>query len=86
MATSNRLGFGRRQEIGGRAQQMFDHFRDDATDYAEQGRDKLQRAGRSISHFVREEPLEAALIGASITMAVGVAVVLSRLWIRRISR
>ena len=71
MATSNRLGFGRRYDIDGRAREMYDHLRDEATEYAEQGRDKLQRVGRSVSHFVREEPLEAILIGASVAMATG---------------
>ena len=36
-----------------------------------------------MSYFVREEPLEAILIGASVVMVAGVGLVLYRLWMRR---
>lgn len=67
----------------GRAQEMFEHLREDAAEYAEQGRDRVQRAGRTVSHFVREQPLEAILIGSSIAMVAGVGLVLCRMWMRR---
>jgi ElaB/YqjD/DUF883 family membrane-anchored ribosome-binding protein len=62
---------------------MLEHLREDASDYAEYGRDKAQRAGRTLSHFVREQPLEAILIGASMAMVAGVGLVLCRMWMRR---
>jgi ElaB/YqjD/DUF883 family membrane-anchored ribosome-binding protein len=62
---------------------MLEQLREDASEYAEQGRDGIQRAGRNLSHFVREQPLEAILIGASIAMVAGVGLVLCRLWMRR---
>ena len=67
----------------GRAREMVEHFREEATGCAERGRNKVQRAGRNLSHFVREQPLEAILIGASAVMAAGVGLVLCRLWMRR---
>jgi ElaB/YqjD/DUF883 family membrane-anchored ribosome-binding protein len=62
---------------------MLEHFREDASEYAEHGRDSVRRAGRTVSHFVREQPLEAILIGASIAMVAGVGLVLCRMWMRR---
>ena len=66
-----------------RAREMLEQFRDDASDFAEHGRDRVQRAGRGLSHFVREQPLEAILIGASIAMVGGIGLVLCRMWTRR---
>ncbi len=67
----------------GRAREMLEHLRDDASEYAAEGRDGVRRAGRTVSHFVREQPLEAILIGASIAMMAGVGLVLCRMWMRR---
>ena len=67
----------------GRGREILEHLRDDAADYAGHGRDRAQRAGRSVSHFVREQPLEAILISASIAMVAGVGLVLCRMWMRR---
>lgn len=67
----------------GRTREMLEQFRENASDYAEHGRDRVQRAGRTLSHFVREQPLEAIVIGASIAMMAGVGLVLCRLWMRR---
>jgi ElaB/YqjD/DUF883 family membrane-anchored ribosome-binding protein len=66
-----------------RAREMLEHIHEDASEYAEHERDKVQRAGRALSHFVREQPLEAILIGASIAMVAGVGLVLCRMWMRR---
>ena len=67
----------------GRIREMFEQFREDASEYAGQGRDRVQRAGRTVSRFVREQPLEAILIGASIAMVAGVGLTLCRMWMRR---
>ena len=83
MATSNGPARSRGNAPAGRAREMFEHFGDDASDFAEHGRDRVQRAGRGLSHFVREQPLEAILIGASIAMVAGIGLVLCRMWTRR---
>jgi len=83
MAISNGPIRSPRNVASSRTREMLEQFRDDASDYAERGRDKVQRAGRTLSHFVREEPLEAILIGASIAMVAGVGLVLCRMWMRR---
>jgi len=83
MAISNRPARSRGNVAAGRTREMFDQFREDASDCAEHGRDRIQRAGRALSHFVREQPLEAILIGASLAMVAGVGLVLCRMWMRR---
>lgn len=83
MAISNGPIRSRGNVAASRTGEMLERFRDEATDYAERGRDRVQRAGRTLSHFVREEPLEAILIGASIAMVAGVGLVLCRMWMRR---
>jgi ElaB/YqjD/DUF883 family membrane-anchored ribosome-binding protein len=83
MAISNGPVRSRGNVPAGRARETFEQFREDASEYAEHGRDRVQRAGRALSHFVREQPLEAILIGASIAMVAGVGLVLCRMWMRR---
>jgi len=83
MAISNGPLRSRGNVPAGRAREMLEQFREDASDCAQNGRDRVQRAGRALSHFVREQPLEAILIGASIVMVAGVGLVLCRLWMRR---
>ena len=73
----------RGNDLSSRAGKILHHVQDEASDYATHGRDGLQRAGRDLSHFVREQPLEAILIGASVAMMAGVGLVLCRLFIRR---
>jgi ElaB/YqjD/DUF883 family membrane-anchored ribosome-binding protein len=52
-------------------------LRASASEYCEEGRDKVRRAERGFEQYVREQPLKSVLIAA------GVGMVLGRFWIRR---
>jgi ElaB/YqjD/DUF883 family membrane-anchored ribosome-binding protein len=69
------------QELGGMAREMAqDHveqLRASASEYGEEGRDKVQQIERSFAQYVREQPLKSILIAA------GVGLVLGRFWMRR---
>ena len=73
----------RGNDLSSRAGKILHHVQDDAVDYATHGRDGIQRAGRNLSHFVREQPLEAILIGASVAMMAGIGLVFCRMWTHR---
>jgi len=59
------------------AQEEFEHLRESASEYKDQGRDKVQQVERTIEQFIRERPLKTVLIAA------GVGLLLGRFWMRR---
>ena len=52
-------------------------LRDSATEYTEQGRDKVRQVERAIEQFIRERPLKTVLFAAGVGLLVG------RFWMRR---
>ena len=69
------------QELGGMAREMarekVEQLRASASEYCEEGRDKVQEVERSFEQFVGQHPLKAVLIAA------GVGMLLGGLWMRR---
>ncbi len=69
------------EELGGMArktaQEKVEQLRASASEYCEEGRDKVQQVEHSFAQYVREQPLKSVLIAA------GVGLVLGRLWMRR---
>ena len=69
------------QELGGLAREMaqekVEQLRASASEYCEEGRDKVQQVEHSFEQFVRQQPLKAVLIAA------GVGLLLGGLWMRR---
>ena len=69
------------QELGGMAREMAQEkvaqLRASASEYCEEGQDKVQQVERGFEQFVRQQPLKSILIAASVGMLLGV------LWMRR---
>ena len=69
------------QELGGMAREMaqekVEQLRASASEYCEEGRDKVQQVEHSFEQFVRQQPLKSILIAA------GVGMLLGGLWMRR---
>jgi len=69
------------QEMGGAArdvaQEKLEHLRESASEYKDQGRDKVEQVERTIEQFIRERPLKTVLIAA------GVGLLIGRFWMRR---
>ena len=69
------------QELGGMAREMAQEkvaqVRASASEYCEEGRDKVQQVERSVERFIRQQPLRSVLIAA------GVGMLLGGLWMRR---
>jgi ElaB/YqjD/DUF883 family membrane-anchored ribosome-binding protein len=69
------------QELGGMARDMAQEkvaqLRASASEYCEEGRDKVQQVERGFEQYVREQPLKSLLIAA------GVGILLGGLWMRR---
>ncbi len=69
------------QELGGMAREMahekVEQLRASASEYCEDGRDKVQQVERSFEQFVRQQPFKSILIAA------GVGMLLGGLWMRR---
>lgn len=69
------------QELGGMAREMaeekVEQLRASASEYCEEGRDKVQQVERSFEQFIRQQPLKSILIAA------GVGMLLGGLWMRR---
>ena len=69
------------QELGGMAREMaqekVEQLRASASEYCEEGRDKVQQVERSFEQFIRQQPLKSILISA------GVGMLLGGLWMRR---
>jgi len=59
------------------AQEKLEQLRANASEYVEQGRDKVQKVERSIEQYIRERPLKSLLIAA------GIGLFLGRFWMRR---
>lgn len=65
------------------AGERIGHLRESASDYAVQGRKKAHQMERALQKFVREQPIKSALLGASFVAAIGVGVLVGRLWLNR---
>lgn len=59
------------------AQEKLEQLRDNASEYCEQGRDKVQQVERGIEQYIRQRPLKSILIAA------GVGLFFGRFWMRR---
>ena len=59
------------------AQEKLEQLRESATEYRDQGRDKIQEVERTIEDYIRERPIKTILIAA------GVGLLLGRFWMRR---
>ena len=59
------------------AQEKLEQLRESATDYKDQGRDKIQEVERTIEDYIRERPIKTILIAA------GIGLLLGRFWMRR---
>ena len=85
--TSDRLGAQAQEvskdlkEMGGilkdAAQEKLVHVRENATEYYEQGRDKVHGVASAFEHYVRERPVKSVLIAA------GIGLLFGRFWMRR---
>ena len=69
------------QELGGMAREMaeekVEQWRASASEYCEEGRDKVQQVERSFEKFIRQQQLKSILIAA------GLGLLLGGLWMRR---
>ena len=69
------------QDLGGiagdAAQEKLGQLRENASDYYEEGREKVHQVERTFEQFIRDQPLKSILIAA------GVGLVLGRFWMRR---
>ena len=69
------------RELGGMAREMaqekVEQLRTGASEYYEEGRDKVQQVEHGFERFVREQPVKSILIAA------GLGVLLGGLWMRR---
>ena len=69
------------QELGGMAREMAQEkvaqLRASASEYCEEGRDKVQQVERGFEQFVRQQPLKSILI------ATGVGILLGGFWMMR---
>jgi ElaB/YqjD/DUF883 family membrane-anchored ribosome-binding protein len=63
--------------ITGAAEEKLDQIRDSATEFYEQGRDKIYGAESAIEQYVRERPVKSILIAA------GIGLVFGRFFMRR---
>jgi ElaB/YqjD/DUF883 family membrane-anchored ribosome-binding protein len=59
------------------AQEKLGQLRDNASEYYEQGRDKVHDVQRTVEQFIREKPVKSVLIAA------GVGLLFGRFWMRR---
>ncbi len=85
--TSARLGAQAKEvsddltEMGGiindAAQEKISQVRESATEFYEQGRDKIQGAKCTFQQYVRERPVKSVLIAA------GIGLLFGRFWMRR---
>jgi ElaB/YqjD/DUF883 family membrane-anchored ribosome-binding protein len=69
------------KEMGGivrdAAQEKLARVRENATDFYEQGRDKIHGAGSAFEQYIRERPVKSVLIAA------GIGVLFGGFWMRR---
>lgn len=59
------------------AEETLGQLRESATEYKDQGLDKIQEVERTIEDYIRERPIKTILIAA------GVGLLLGRFWMRR---
>ena len=59
------------------AQEKLGQVRENATNFYEQGRDKIYGAGSTLEKYIRERPVKSILIAA------GIGVLFGRFWMRR---
>ena len=59
------------------AQEKLGQLRGDASEYYEQGLDKVHDVGHTLEQFIRKQPLKCVLIAA------GVGLLFGRFWMRR---
>jgi len=69
------------QALGGMAkdiaQEKLEHLRTSASEYKNQGQEKVQQAERTIEQYIQERPIKSVLIAAGIGLFFG------RFWMRR---
>lgn len=69
------------QEIGeiakDAAREKLEQLRDNASEYCEQGRDKVQKVERTLQQYIQDRPVKSILIAAGIGWFFG------RFWTRR---
>lgn len=69
------------REMGGQARHVardqYDHLRERASDYIEQGRQKAREWEQGMEHYIQERPVKSLLV------AVGIGVLAGLLWRRR---
>ena len=61
---------------GDAVQENLGQFRENASEYYEQGRDQMHKAERTFEQYIRDQPLKSILIAA------GVGLFLGRFWMR----
>lgn len=59
------------------AQEQFENLREKASEYYQEGRQRVQQVGEDLGQRIRQHPLEAILIAA------GVGFLLGAIWRRR---
>ena len=59
------------------AQEKLGQVRENATEFYEQGRDKIHGVGSTFEQYVRERPVKSVLIAA------GIGLLFGRFWMRR---
>jgi ElaB/YqjD/DUF883 family membrane-anchored ribosome-binding protein len=59
------------------AQEKLGQVREDATEYCEQGQDKVHGVLSNVEQYIRERPVKSVLIAA------GVGLLFGRFWMRR---
>jgi ElaB/YqjD/DUF883 family membrane-anchored ribosome-binding protein len=59
------------------AQEKLGQVHENATEFYEQGRDNIYRAGSTLEKYIRERPVNSILIAAGIGLLIG------RFWMRR---
>jgi ElaB/YqjD/DUF883 family membrane-anchored ribosome-binding protein len=65
------------------AQAALEDWRDDVSEYTEEGQEKVHGLERTLKSFIAEHPLKVALICTSVALAAGAGVWLGRNWLRR---
>jgi ElaB/YqjD/DUF883 family membrane-anchored ribosome-binding protein len=73
----------RHASVRARKQAKLAQLRENASEYSEQGRDKVYQVEHTLEHFIRTQPVKFVLIGASILMVAGAGLLLGRFWMHR---
>src|SRR5262245_53215576 len=59
------------KDAAGSVKEKYDQLRGTASDYAEQGREKLVSAERTVEKQITQHPIASVLIGMGIGLAIG---------------